>query len=51
MLNIVSVCFKTIEISRLTKVAAAARSVVSIVPVFSGSKSGYLPVAGQSLEL
>lgn len=40
-----------LDIDILTHVAMAARSVVSTVPVFKGSKSGQRPVAGQSLEL
>lgn len=39
------------RLGELTHVAIAARSVVSMVPVLSGSESGHRPVAGNAVEL
>jgi hypothetical protein len=49
-INCISYVRKLLE-NLLTKVAMAARSVVSIVPSLRGSRIGYLPVAGHSVEL
>lgn len=50
-IHVISRRFHVVWEYPLTHVATAARSVVSILPVLSGSKSGYLPVAGHSVEL